>query len=65
MPRGNPKQPVMVRLDPALIAEVRKFTPNLTLAIEVGLRWWVRRARRNAAQREPVVAPQQRRKAAE
>jgi hypothetical protein len=48
MPRGNPKQPILIRLDPAVIAEVRGYTENLTGAVEEGLAWWLKRERRKA-----------------
>jgi hypothetical protein len=49
MPRGNPKKFTGVRLDPALLAAVHEHTPNLSAAIEQGLRLWLARAKRKAA----------------
>jgi hypothetical protein len=34
------------RLDPALIAEVKRQTDNLSATIEAGLRLWLKRERR-------------------
>jgi len=45
MPRGAPKKTFALRLDPELVAEVRKLTGNLTRAIEDGLRLWVTRTK--------------------
>jgi uncharacterized protein (DUF4415 family) len=42
MPRGSPKKPVSLRLDPELIEQVRDKTNNLTKAIEDALRAWLR-----------------------
>lgn len=41
MPRGNPKKPTALRLDPSLVAQVLARTTNLTAAIEDGLRLWI------------------------
>jgi hypothetical protein len=51
MPRGNPKRAILIRLDPATIAEVQSYAGprNLTSAIEAGLAWWLKQARRKAA----------------
>ena len=49
MPRGNPKRPTNLRLDPALVTEVLERTDDLTAAVEGGLRLWLRRARRAGA----------------
>jgi hypothetical protein len=49
MPRGNPKKFTGARLDPALLAAVQEHTPNLSAAIEQGLRLWLARAKRKAA----------------
>lgn len=46
MPRGNPKKPMSLRLDPELVEAVRSYTGNLTAAIEDGLRLWLRRVTR-------------------
>jgi hypothetical protein len=58
MPRGNPKRAILIRLDPATIAEVQSYAGprNLTSAIEAGLAWWLKRARRKAAA-EPKADP--------
>lgn len=41
MPRGNPKKPCSVKLEPALIAQVRSYPTTLTAAIEQGLVLWI------------------------
>jgi hypothetical protein len=46
MPRGNPGKLIALRLDPALVAAVKERAPNLTRAVEEGLRWWLARDRR-------------------
>jgi len=49
MPRGNPKKPTIIRLDPALIAEFRDLAgheANFSAAVAEGLRWWLTRERR-------------------
>jgi hypothetical protein len=43
MPRGAPKKPYGLRLDPALMDEVRSLTSNLTAAIEEALRVWIKK----------------------
>ena len=49
MPRGNPGKLVALRLDPALVAAVKgSSAPNLTRAVEEGLRWWLAREKRKA-----------------
>jgi hypothetical protein len=48
MPRGRPKRPILFRLEPALVEEVKQFTDNVTGAVEEGLAWWLKRARRQA-----------------
>ncbi len=48
MPRGKPKKLTALRLDPDLVQEVRRYARTLTVAIEEGLRLWLRRARRLA-----------------
>jgi hypothetical protein len=55
MPRGNPGKLVGFRLDPELLAAVRERTPNVTKAVEEGLRWWLTREKRNAAQTDRIV----------
>src|SRR4051812_34390162 len=42
MPRGNPKRPVNLRLNPALLADVRKRSRSLTAAVEDGLRLYLK-----------------------
>jgi hypothetical protein len=49
MPRGRPKRPILFRLEPALVEEVKQFTDNMTGAVEEGLAWWLKRAKRQAA----------------
>lgn len=41
MPRGFPKKPVTVRLDPILLERAQQLPGTLTLAIEEGLRLWL------------------------
>ena len=56
MPRGNPGKLVALRLDPALVAAVKDSnTPNLTRAVEEGLRWWLAREKRKAAKPDPLA----------
>jgi hypothetical protein len=43
-----------LRLDPKLVAEVRALTPNLTEAIEDGLRLWLKHA---GAKKEDALTP--------
>ncbi len=38
MPRGSPKKPVTVRLDPTLLERAQQLPGTLTTAIEEGLR---------------------------
>ena len=57
MPRGNPKRPTALRLDPELVSEVRAYTDNLSAAIEEGLRLWLRRAKAEARRREGLPRP--------
>ena len=38
MPKGSPKRPTCLRLDPVLVARVMATTGNLTAAVEEGLR---------------------------
>jgi len=65
MPRGNPKKPTIIRLDPALIAEFRELAgqeANFSAAVAEGLRWWLtreRRRRRAPPVREPTVRKKQ------
>jgi hypothetical protein len=46
MPRGNPGKSVTFRLDPSLLVAVKERTPNVTKAVEGGLRLWLARERR-------------------
>lgn len=49
MPRGNPKKPTIIRLDPALIAEFRAVAgaeANFSAAVDEGIRWWIAREKR-------------------
>jgi post-segregation antitoxin (ccd killing protein) len=55
MPRGNPKKPTALRLDPELVAEVRAYTDNLSAAIEEALRLWLRRAKADARRRDGLT----------
>jgi hypothetical protein len=59
MPRGNPKKPTIIRLDPALIAEFRSVAgtdANFSAAVAEGLRWWIDRyKRRQRAQADPLA----------
>ena len=48
MPRGKPKRPTVIRVDPAMMAEVRRYTDNFTGAVEAGLTLWLKKARRKA-----------------
>jgi uncharacterized protein (DUF4415 family) len=48
MPRGSPKKPVSLRLDPELIEQVRDKTNNLTKAVEDALRDWLKEGGRGA-----------------
>ena len=58
MPRGNPKRAVLVRIDPAMLDEVRKRGP-LTSAIEAGLSMWLTAARQlEAAKAKRKPAPE-------
>jgi hypothetical protein len=54
MPRGNPKQTIMLRLDPQLMAEARELAGprGFSAAVTEGLRWWVARQKRKA---DPLV----------
>ena len=36
------------RLDPQLVEEVQRYTGNATEAVEAGLVWWLKQARRKA-----------------
>ena len=58
MPRGNPKQAILVRIDPDTIAAVRRYTDNFTGAVEAGLAWWLKRAKRQADKSEAKPQPE-------
>jgi hypothetical protein len=60
MPRGSPKRVTAVRLDPALVEEVKRHTEDFTEAVEQGLHLWLRQQRRQ----ERAKAKQQQREAA-
>jgi hypothetical protein len=66
MPRGNPKHIVNMRLDPALVAEAQVLAGprGFTQAVEEGLRWWLRRQKRQA-RKATTEAETARRKAAD
>ena len=49
MPRGNPKRPTVLRLDPVRIEAVKAHNVPLTRAIEEGLDLWLARAKRRGA----------------
>jgi hypothetical protein len=49
MPRGNPKRPTQLRLDPVRVTAVQALGVPLTRAIEEGLDLWLARERRKAA----------------
>ncbi|MFK4046660.1 type II toxin-antitoxin system CcdA family antitoxin [Roseomonas mucosa] len=51
MPRGKPKKPTALRLDPDLVAEVRLHASDLTATIEEALRQWLKRAKAEARKR--------------
>jgi hypothetical protein len=55
MPRGNPKKLIALRLDPALLEELRSRATNLTLAVEDGIRLWLAREKRKAAKADPLA----------
>jgi hypothetical protein len=45
MPRGNSKRPILIKFDPALVEEARRYTANLSAAVHEGLAWWVKLAK--------------------
>jgi hypothetical protein len=56
MPRPrveNKKQVFTIRLTPEMAAEVRRRSPNMTAAVEEGLRLWLAREKRKAAKPDP------------
>ena len=58
MPRQrmeNKKQVFTVRLTPEMAAEVRRRSPNMTAAVEEGLRLWLARERRKDAKPDPLA----------
>ena len=58
MPRQrmeNKKQVFTVRLTPEMAAEVRRRSPNMTAAVEEGLRLWLARERRKDAKADPLA----------
>lgn len=59
MPRGNPKKPTIIRLDPLLIAEFRAVAgprANFSAAVAEGVRWWIDRfKRRQKAQADSLA----------
>ena len=57
MPRGNPKPVIAIRLDRALTDEVRRYTQNLTDAVEEGLMLWLKQKRRKADPLAKHLAP--------
>jgi hypothetical protein len=63
MPRGRPKTLTALRLDPALMEAVRRYTDNLTGAVEEGLAWWLKRAKRQATAPHSEAKPQPRQNA--
>ena len=60
MPRGHPKRPTAFRLDTELMEEVRRYTDNVTEAIEEALELWLKQMRRKernkAAKQEQEAA---------
>ena len=60
MPRGHPKRPTAFRLDTELMEEVRRYTDNVTEAIEEALELWLKQKRRKernkAAKQEQEAA---------
>jgi hypothetical protein len=56
VPRGNPKQVITLRIDPATIETVRGYGVPFTQAVEEGIAWWLARQRRRDAKAEPEAA---------
>ena len=56
MPRGSPKKPYGLRLDPALMEEVRTLTSNMTQAVEEALRAWLWKRKNTKQQKEKYHA---------
>jgi Arc/MetJ-type ribon-helix-helix transcriptional regulator len=57
MPRGNPKKPMVIRLDPALAAEVRARAGEgrFSAAVAEGLRLWLARDKRQKPKGDPLA----------
>jgi hypothetical protein len=55
MPRGNPKRVTAVRLDPALVEDVKRYTDDFTVAVEEALALWLKPARRQRAKPDPLA----------
>jgi hypothetical protein len=55
MPRGNPKRVTAVRLDPALVEDVKRYTADFTVAVEEALALWLKRAKRQGAKPDPLA----------
>jgi hypothetical protein len=55
MPRGNPKRPTQLRLDPPRVAAVQATGVPLTRAIEEGLDLWLAREKRKAAKPDKLA----------
>ena len=51
----NRKQVFSIRLSSEMAVEVRRLSPNLTAAVEEGLRLWLARERRKAAKPDPLA----------
>jgi hypothetical protein len=58
MPRGSPKRVFPVRLQPALVEEVKRHTGSLTAAIEAGLAMWLTPLRQAEAEVKRKPAPE-------
>jgi hypothetical protein len=59
MPRPrveNKKQVFAIRLTPEMAAEVRRLSPNMTAAVEEGLRLWLAREQRKAKAKPAPLA---------
>ena len=55
MPRGNPKRPTQLRLDPVRVAAVQAYGVPVTRAIEEGLDLWLARERRRQGKADPLA----------
>jgi hypothetical protein len=63
MPRGNPKKPTIIRLDPALISEFRVLCGregNFSAAAVEGLHWCLRSEKRRREMKPPKANRQTR-----